>query len=220
MEILELLKEDIRSLTKKELKKISFKYLGGYYSFKKDEMLDCILNSEKYIQEQRELIEETFDGYEDELIKCGLCDIDREFEIYDKETLELYNREVRTLNKKELIKVSPVYTNSIYCYDTSHTKGELLKYILSSPRYNKKRSDGYKIDPNENYFDRIDRERLELHNRDIRSLTKKELISVSSKYTSGWYSPRVTKKQILDHVLRSPKYIQKQRELTIEKILN
>lgn len=225
MEILELLNGDIRSLSKEELREVSFKYLGGYYHFgSKDKLLDSILSSEKYIQEQRELVEETFNGYEDELIKCGLTDIDREFEIYDKETLELYKKDIHTLSKVELVKVSSVYTCSNYCYDTSYTKGRLIRFIKSSGRYKRKTNGGIVIDPNESIFNVWDREReeykKEIHSKDIRSLTKEELTSLSSEYTSGWYDIRVTKKQILDHILESPKYIQEQRELTIEKILN
>ncbi len=76
----------------------------------------------------------------------------------------------------------------------------------------------------ENYFQQMDRERQEfddrLENTPINKMTRKQLERVSSKLGIGNYDRSCRKPQIFKHIINHPNYIQKQRELMIEKILN
>ena len=51
-----------------------------------------------------------------------------------------------------------------------------------------------------------------------KNMNLKRLYSTVCK--GGYFHPNVRKPQILSTIIKNPKYIQKQRELTIEKILN
>ena len=77
----------------------------------------------------------------------------------------------------------------------------------------------------ETIFQRLDREQQEfddrLENTPINKMTREQLERLfKTVCKGGYFHPNVRKPQILSTIINHPNYIQKQRELTIEKILN